>query len=341
MKKFLLLSVLAGALPLTAAAQDDDLYFNDSDDKVEAQSTQQRRPVARRPVVGPQGQTYHSGSNRDVDEYNRRGRSYYEYVGTDDQGSDIIEFQAGDGKYEIDSTKTKRYYGDAPQYDDSEDYTISRRLGMYDDWYGWYSPYYSRYWYGWYDPWWYGRWYDPWYYSWYDPWYYGGWYGGRWGWGWHGWYGGWYGGWRPGWYAGTVWHGGYGGRFGGIHGTRNHGGISRSMAAGARGYSRGSGRIGSRSGLSTRSLGRSGSYGRSSSIGRSRSYNNGTSTFGGSRTRSYSGGTRSSGSFGRSGSFSGGSRGGSFGGGRSGGFSGGGSRGGGGSFGAGRGGGRR
>ena len=93
MKRFFLLSVLAGALPFTAAAQDDDLYFTPK----KGAETEVQMPLKSR-VDAP---TYYSGSNRDVDEYNRRGKlkSYYQKIGTDSLGNDIIEFRRGNGVY--------------------------------------------------------------------------------------------------------------------------------------------------------------------------------------------------------------------------------------------------
>ena len=68
MKKFILLSISLGLLPFTMVAQDDDLYFKpkkvvrDRSEQVDTRS--------------------YSGSNRDVDEYNRRGKywSHYQVV---------------------------------------------------------------------------------------------------------------------------------------------------------------------------------------------------------------------------------------------------------------------
>ena len=116
------------------------------------------------------GETVDYGnSDRDVDEYNRRGSS------------------AGD-------------YSQRPVYDDSvtisrqeyEDYAYSRQMERFDDYNGritlivndpwyydpWYSPYYGSYYWG-------TSWYYPWYssYSWYDPWYRYSYWG--WSYGWH------------------------------------------------------------------------------------------------------------------------------------------------------------
>ena len=179
MKKLILISLLIGALPLSMVAQDDDLYFVP------------KKKSAAEKVTSNYGQpreTYYSGSNRSVDDYNRR-KSSYEPL--DSASSDIIDFSGELGVYP----------------DSLEDFKLTKKMERFDDyslsdneayWAGyqqarsdmlWHSPWYYRT-YGWYN------WYDPWYYtSWriglYDPWYYGpaGWY-----------YGGWYGGWWDPWY---------------------------------------------------------------------------------------------------------------------------------------------
>ena len=68
-------SLLLGALPLTMMAQDDDMYFVPSKKSVE-------QPASN---SGRRGYTYYSGSNRSVDEYNRRGTggSYYQVLPAD------------------------------------------------------------------------------------------------------------------------------------------------------------------------------------------------------------------------------------------------------------------
>ena len=175
MKKLILISLLIGALPLSMVAQDDDLYFVP------------KKKSAVEKVTGSYGlprETYYSGSNRSVDDYNRR-MSKYEPI--DSASSDIIDF---DGKLGV--------------YPDSlEDFSLTKKMERFDDyslsdneayWAGyqqarsdmlWHSPWYYRTygWYNWYDPWYYTSWhlglYDPWYYGPYS-WYYGGWYGGWW-----------------------------------------------------------------------------------------------------------------------------------------------------------------
>ena len=223
MKKLILLLVLCGAMPLTMMAQDDDLYF----------TPKKSAKAERAEVVYDNRPAYYVGSNRPVDEYNRRGRyrSSYQTISADSVASDVISFEAGAGVYPdsayIDTTFVfSEYTGNdfAGGYDDSDDYRCTRSMSRWDGYcapwhYGWHSPFwYSRY--GWYDPWYYDWCYDPWYYGWYDPWYAGG----YWGWHrWHGWYGGWYDPWfghYPGWGGVAVRPNRPGGS---ISGTSNHG----------------------------------------------------------------------------------------------------------------------
>lgn len=307
MRRFLFLSCFM-LMAAGAQAQDDDLYFTPSKKSLKS-SVAKIEKSDEQPA-------YYCGSDRDVDEYNRRGklRSYYQKIGTDTLGNDIIEFHAGDGSYP-ELADTALVYPGSAQYDDTdeESFACSRRMGRFDDFYGWWDPYYSHYWwspywrsyYGWYSPWYYGGWYSPWYYDswyawdWYYPYHYG------------------WAGWWPAPY--------YGGHGRGFSGTRNHsaGALNggRTAAFGGRRTTSGDFARGGRDG----SLGNRRSTSRSSE-----SYNNNTqrrATFGRERggssmsnrsftpspsQSSFGGGSRSS--FG-GGSFGGGSRGGSMGGG--------------------------
>lgn len=320
MKKLLLFSMLVIALPQTMSAQDDDLYFVPK--KTSAPQVAQDR-------FGMPKDTYYSGSDRSVDEYNRRLKSRVEVLDGDTTKSDIIDFSAEKGVY--------------PDSLQIEDYKLTKRMSRFDDYrladnasfwagyeagrrdWGWHSPwYYSSY--GWYDPWYYSswRWYDPWY----DPWYYG----------YAGWYDPWY--YRPGWGWGWSWrypyyrphyvvisgggrrHSGYIGT-----GTLRRDGTTYNYYGGRRGAVAGnSSRMSSLRERAYR-MGGSRNYSSGNTV-RSRSgnfsgYRGGNSDFGGSRSSGSFSGSRSSGGFSGGGSF-GGSRGGG------GGFSGGGGRSGGG-----------
>ena len=206
MDKLFFIAVLMGVMPLATMAQDDDMYFTPK---------KESKADASRSGAYNQQPTYYCGSNRDVDEYNRRGRlkSFYQKIGTDSLGNDIIEFHAGDGTYGCDSTDCAvSVYPGSEQYYDDDDYAYTRNMSRFDGFYGWYDPYcYGT----WGSPYWrwryYNGWYDPWYSSWY---------------GWNGWYSPWY-------YSYYGWgypHYGWGGwpapaihyRYAGPTGTRNH-----------------------------------------------------------------------------------------------------------------------
>jgi hypothetical protein len=310
----LILTTMAMLVSIPLLAQDDDLYYTPKKDS----------------AVKAAKETYYSGSDRDVDEYNRSGKYRNHSTTVDD--SDIVFLDGEQGVYPDSLDSAMSVIPDSESYDDTDcdDYKYSRELnrwyGCYDPWlygrayfspwyyrYGWHDPFYSSL-YGWYDPW-----YYPYYSSWYgyyDPWYYG-------------YYGGWY---RP-------LHYGYFGPGGGGH---HHDGLWAHGGLGA-GYSnRGSvntqsGTSGVQMGGGNRRTGGSNVYNdiakRNQSSGRmvsSRRSVGSTQTYTDrSTTRTYTPTYRNSNA--GSSSFSGGSRsgGGGFGGGsRGGGFSGGGGHGG-------------
>lgn len=163
MRKWIFISVITLTVPIVSVAQDDMYFVPKKADKVK--STYEN--------VLPR-ETFYSGSDRNVDEYNRRGTYVTEI---DSAGNDVIDFDGVSGVYPE----------SAPVYDE-DDYAYTRRMSRFDD-YAWSDPYWAGYYAGryagrWYDPWYYGGWYyDPWYYGWYDPWYYG----------YHGWHGYWWG----------------------------------------------------------------------------------------------------------------------------------------------------
>ena len=178
---FFMLLIL-GVMPMTMMAQDDDMYF------VPSKSS---RPA---PTYTSSRSVYYSGSHRSVDEYNRRGGSYYQVLPTDSAGNDIIDFIGGKGVYP-DSTSVEdfaltrqmtRYDG----YEPSSSYWSGYYDGRRDSW-GWHSPWFYSSYYPWYDSYWY----------WHDPWYYG----------YYGWYGGWYSPWHYSYYWNRPygWYGSY------------------------------------------------------------------------------------------------------------------------------------
>ena len=153
MKKLLLISMLVGAMPLAMMAQDDDLYFVSKKKKSAVVEEAQDQ-------FGLPKDTYYAGSNRSVDEYNRRMRSQVEVIG-DSSKVDVIDFNAEKGVYP-DSV--------------SEDFELTKKMSRFDD-YQLDSAYWAGYkkgrdiWWGWHSPWYYSRWgwYDPWYDPWYSP----------------------------------------------------------------------------------------------------------------------------------------------------------------------------
>lgn len=284
-----LISLILGAMPLAVMAQDDDMYFVPSKKNVEHETVSYGMPRS----------TYYSGSSRSVDEYNRRGGSYYQVVPTDTTSNDIIDFNGEMGVYP-DSVQTEdfaltrqmaRYDGYEPSVAYREGYRDALNDSWHSPWYySSYYPWYTSSYYPWYDSYWYWR--DPWYYDyyWYHP---------------YGWYGGYhYGYYRPYYHGGGYYYGGNRGRVfarNGNTGTidrsgRTHGSFSRSTSTRQN-------RTSSSQATST--------YNRSNSGNFSRSTTNSSS---GNFSRSSSVGSSSSGSFSRSGggSFSsgGGSRGG-------------------------------
>ena len=305
MVKWCLPFYLFAFMPLSMQAQDDDLYF----------VSKKKKATTVEEVQDPYGMpkdTYYSGSDRSVDEYNRRWKSQVEEI------TDSVDSLKEDFALTKKMTRFEDY-----QLADNAAFWAGYRAGR-DDWrWGWHSPWYYSSW-GWYDPW-----YDPWYYSswrwgWYDPWYYG----------YAGWYDPWYyrgyWGWRYPYYyrRPVVVVGGVGHRYSTIGtGSIRRNGSTYGHRGGYYGY-RGSGSTSLRQRAEAMSGGR-----RYSSGNRIRS---GSGNFSGYRgSGGYNGGGSFSGSR-SSGSFSGGSRGGgSFGGGSRGGGGGfgGGSRGGGGGFG--------
>ena len=287
MKRLLFISMLFGAMPLAMLAQDDDLYF------VPKKASKASKVETVTDNYGMPKDTYYSGSDRTVDEYNRRITSSYVPIDSDSVNVDVIE------DFEL-TRKMSRFDG----YDltDKAAYWAGYERGRYD--WGWHSPWYYRTygWYGsyypWYDPWYYPyswRWYDPWY-TWYDPWY--SWYG----WGYPSYYG--YYSWGHPYYYG----GGYV-----SHSSRPYRSPRQSFASERSSFGNAGGRSGGR-----------GSFGASHSANRPSSSR--TGNYSGSRNNSGSFGasrpSSSSGSFGGSSRGSGG--GGSFGGGGGGSRSGGG-----------------
>lgn len=333
MRKMILLSAVAAMMPLTTIAQ-DDMYFVPTKANVEEAAED----------YGVPRDTYYSGSDRSVDEYNRRPGKYAEYAADptyggssvtllDSVGNDIITFDSVAGVYPDSVSDMVR---DSMMVDE-EDYKCTREMSRWDD-YEWTDPYWAGFYAGRYSSW---GWYDPWYdwtWGWYSPWYYSSWYGWyNWGWPYYSYGWGWpyYGGWHGHIYAGG-WHGGHGrygngalkgtnNRYRGGHSDRLSGGngslrnnlaSSRSITKGISSRDRAvRGSFAGRSNFnaSSRFGNRTNTTSRSSNNFNSTRYSNSSSnqirqSSSNFSNRSFSGGSRSS--FSGGGGFSGGSRGG-------------------------------
>ena len=184
MKKWTILSMALVLTSLQAMAQDDMYFMPSKKQKAEREAARQ----ARQANSNYERIDYrdYSGSNRNVDEYNRMG-SQIETLPADT--GDVITFDPVEGVYpdsvgDYQLTKQMTRFDDyVPSIAYWEGYSAGRR----DAW-GWHSPWYYSSLYPWYDPWY----YDPWYsYGWYDPWYYDPWYY-NYGWRHYGYWGGYY-----------------------------------------------------------------------------------------------------------------------------------------------------
>ena len=326
MKKWKFLSLALFLMPMLTMAQDDDMYFVPKKSKAVKTSSAYERV----------NDTYYSGSNRTVDDYNRRG-SHYETVVED--SSDIISFDEIAGEYPDSTNEDYALTKKMSRWDDylpSDAYYEGYADGRRDSW-GWHSPWYYSSFYPWYDYSWYDPWYwgPSWHYSWYDSWYYR-----SWSWGWGGYYSSWY--YRPwhyGWYGGVThnWgrahHGDYRSVVHGssytnrssrdVYGSRRVSGTTsnnsnRAVASGQSRITTGSRRTATSSSTYTPSRSRSAVSSSAATSGSRRSassssssvYNNRSSESYSSGSRLSSGGSRSGGSFGGGGSRSGGSIGG-------------------------------
>ena len=210
---------LMGLLALSSTflqAQDyDDIYYDASKSTTGTAKTKVVTPAKTVAVYGEVPEKYKEAvqvnysTNRDVDEYNRRG-AYDPSVAPTfevDINGDTIYFN-NDTIYEEAFANTRRierfYNPDIVILSDDDDLvelyydespTVNLIVGTdwgyssYYPWYtGWYDPWYIGY--GWYSPW---HWHSPWYYGYhhwgwgyYSPWYYSSWrypyWGHRYGW---------------------------------------------------------------------------------------------------------------------------------------------------------------
>lgn len=185
--RYLTILISAFTFVLASVAQEDDMYFTvkktkDSDSKKKTHTVEviyASEPVTVVTTQVPQTvQTSSTLQQRDVDEYNRRGRgtsSSSSVTMAQDtlQTTQTYELSA-QSLYDLGYTEGYEHgYSDAEDVDYYYALRLARFHGghYYDPWY-WNRVTYI------YDPW---HW-DPWYYDpWYRPYYYGGWYSVGWG----------------------------------------------------------------------------------------------------------------------------------------------------------------
>jgi len=152
MKKLILLTMMA-ALPFGMMAQDDDMYFVPTKENINKEKK----------TYGMPRNTYYSGSQRSVDDYNRTSRM----IGRDSAVNEVIDFSAIRG-----------VMNDSTYAEGDTDYQLTRQLTRFDDYHSTDAAYWEGYQDGrWSSPWYYSNSYYPWYSGWYEPWYYGSWYG--------------------------------------------------------------------------------------------------------------------------------------------------------------------
>lgn len=207
MKKTIFLISACLGLSLSGFAQDyeDDIYYNPK--KASAVKTENKKKQPAATIYGdPQMNYYYNvqsayQTERDVDEYNRRGLSYYQ-TPIDTIGEGMAN--SGDFLY---TQQIQKYYNPTIVVDNASLLAdvLDNSYGNVDIIYANGNPMFSP----WsYSPWYYSSWYSPWYYP---SSYYWGWgpsWGIGWSWGWGpGWFDPWYHPWHPGCCPGWGWGG--------------------------------------------------------------------------------------------------------------------------------------
>ncbi|MCF0197126.1 MAG: hypothetical protein HUK03_07875, partial [Bacteroidaceae bacterium] len=158
MKRTNLMLIVALCAPLAVIAQEDDMYFVPNKSKVAEKVVQktyyQFEPVHRNEVVVEETETITeepSTNTRDIDEYNRRGRSYSDTTARER----VVKKE----------TVTRKYYlVDDEDIELLHDLRRFRNFIIVDPWY--WDRYYACY-----DPWFYSHigWHSPFWGPWYDP----------------------------------------------------------------------------------------------------------------------------------------------------------------------------
>ena len=133
--------MLISAMPLALMAQDDDLYFVPKKKAADTEKVTDKNGLPK--------DTYYSGSNRSVDEYNRKDKSSYVVIDGDSTMADVIDFSAARGVY--------------PDSLQSEDFELTKKMSRFDDYYitdndaFWAGYHVGRSQWFWHSPWYYSR----------------------------------------------------------------------------------------------------------------------------------------------------------------------------------------
>ena len=125
MKRLGLLAIGLTLGTFTAMAQTDDVYFvPKKSDRINKEYQDKRERDA---------DVYYSGSNRNVDEYNRRNRngSSYQKIRRDSLGNVIVEEDVS--TMYSDRDRSRRDWRDRRDYYDDDDYYYSRRVSRFYD----------------------------------------------------------------------------------------------------------------------------------------------------------------------------------------------------------------
>lgn len=184
---FILTCLLSSGVMFGQGYYDDDIYYNASKAKAEKKAEQKKSAVSYESgdFEAPVYQVYNN-SNRDVDEYNRRGGVYSDTLSNDTTANspDVFEYTERIERFDNpdiikssndEALKELYYANDVNIYIGTPSTVVSfdvldpwysgwgysswawgyypYRYGYYG-WNSWYSPYYSPYYCGWYDPFW-------------------------------------------------------------------------------------------------------------------------------------------------------------------------------------------
>lgn len=182
--KVLAFGLLALFASTVIQAQDyDDIYYNGSSSSTKS-TTVKVKPATKTTVVSQPYAVTISSTERDVDEYNRRG-SYYQDI-------DTVTIPEGNEDVFANTQRIERFHNPDVvvssnddelidlYYNDSPNVNIIIGSTGYNPYSLWGYNYWNSGWYGFYDPFYYSSWYDTYWWGWHRPYHY--WYSGYWGW---------------------------------------------------------------------------------------------------------------------------------------------------------------